>query len=172
MRLIRPSTTQSTTVLRAKSAIDTVLFFAVCMVALPWLAHWLLPFRLPLPFWPRAIVAGVLFVGGIGVWAACADLFSRKGRGTPFPLDAPRHLVTTGAFAVVRNPIVAAETAVLVGQALYFASLGVTLYAVLFAVLGHYGVVSVEEPDLRRRFGEEYETYCRRVPRWVPRLRR
>ena len=27
-----------------------------------------------------------------------------------------------------------------------------------------------EEPTLRRRFGAEYEDYCRRVPRWWPRL--
>ncbi len=28
-----------------------------------------------------------------------------------------------------------------------------------------------EEPILRRRFGESYEEFCKRVPRWVPRIR-
>src|SRR5579864_3617276 len=27
-----------------------------------------------------------------------------------------------------------------------------------------------EEPTLRRKFGREYEEYCRHVPRWIPRL--
>jgi protein-S-isoprenylcysteine O-methyltransferase Ste14 len=27
-----------------------------------------------------------------------------------------------------------------------------------------------EEPTLRKRFGAEYEEYCRNVPRWVPRI--
>jgi protein-S-isoprenylcysteine O-methyltransferase Ste14 len=29
----------------------------------------------------------------------------------------------------------------------------------------------VEEPALLRRFGAEYEEYCSRVPRWLPRVR-
>jgi protein-S-isoprenylcysteine O-methyltransferase Ste14 len=32
-------------------------------------------------------------------------------------------------------------------------------------------VVRVEEPDLRRRYGARYQTYCEQVPRWLPRLR-
>jgi protein-S-isoprenylcysteine O-methyltransferase Ste14 len=32
-------------------------------------------------------------------------------------------------------------------------------------------VLLYEEPTLRRKFGEEYEAYCKRVPRWLPRLR-
>ena len=171
-RGIRPSTTQSTVALWAKSALDTLLFFALCMIVLPWLANWLLPQPVPLPFWPRALVGGVLVVTGITVWVTCLDVFSRRGRGTPFPLDAPRHLVTTGPFAVVRNPIIAAEAAVVWGIALYLSSLGVLLYAVLFSLAGHGAVVYLEEPELRQRFGEQYDAYCRRVPRWFPRSRR
>ena len=85
-------------------------------------------------------------------------------------LDAPRHLVTSGPFARVRNPIIAGEAAVIWGEALYLSSLGVLLYAILFTLAGHRAVVSVEEPELRKRFGERYEVYCRRVPRWLPRL--
>jgi protein-S-isoprenylcysteine O-methyltransferase Ste14 len=32
-------------------------------------------------------------------------------------------------------------------------------------------VLFYEEPVLRRKFGAEYEDYCRRVPRWLPRLK-
>jgi protein-S-isoprenylcysteine O-methyltransferase Ste14 len=28
-----------------------------------------------------------------------------------------------------------------------------------------------EEPTLRRKFGADYEEYCRNVRRWLPRLR-
>ena len=72
-------------------------------------------------------------------------------------------------FAVVRNPIMAAEIMVIWAEALYFASLGILIYAALVSIAGHLMVVRVEEPELRERFGESYEAYCRDVPRWVPR---
>lgn len=169
-RGIRPSTTRSTTALWVKSLLNAVLFFALFMLALPSGAHWLLPETLPLPTWMRVGGGAVLVCGGIAVWVYCLDLFSRRGGGTPFPLDAPRHLVVTGPYSVVRNPIMGAELAVIWGEALYIASVGVLLYAALMSLAGHLAAVYIEEPELRERFGAEYEAYCRRVPRWFPRL--
>jgi protein-S-isoprenylcysteine O-methyltransferase Ste14 len=39
------------------------------------------------------------------------------------------------------------------------AAMGVALFVLLY-----------EEPTLRRKFGADYEEYCRNVRRWVPRL--
>ena len=80
-------------------------------------------------------------------------MFSRRGRGTPFPLDAPRHLATEGPFARLRNPIMAAELVVIWGVAFYFGSLGVLVYAAAMTALAHWLVLRVEEPELRSRFG-------------------
>jgi len=66
----------------------------------------------------------------------------------------------------------AAELAVIWAEALYLASLGVALYAIAISVCAHIMVVFVEEPELRRRFGQSYAEYCREVPRWLPRLGR
>ena len=172
MRLLRgrPSTTESTALLWAKSLLNAVLFFSVFMVALPWSAHRILPAMLPLPPLLRTWGGASLFTVGVGVWIACLDAFSRRGRGTPNPGDAPRHLVTDGLFGVVRNPIIAAEVMVIWGEAFYFSSLGVVGYAVLATFGAHWVVVRVEEPELCKPFGAAYESYCERVPRWVPRL--
>jgi protein-S-isoprenylcysteine O-methyltransferase Ste14 len=169
---IRPSTTRGTAALWAKSLLNAVLFFAVFMVALPYLAHRLLPAPLPLPAALGTWLGGALVLVGIAVWVACLDTFSRRGHGTPLPLDAPRELVSTGLFGVVRNPIMAGELLVIWGEALYFASWGLALYALAITALAHYLVVNVEEPELRERFGEAYDRYCERVPRWLPRRRR
>lgn len=167
---IRPSTTQSLLALRAKSLLNAVLFFGIFMVALPALAHYVLPMEVPLPRTPTAWLAGALALSGVTAWVACLDTFSRDGRGTPLPADAPRRLVTTGLFRRIRNPIMAAELLVIWAVALYLASLGAMLYAAAICVVAHLAVVHVEEPELRRRFGSEYEDYCRRVPRWLPRF--
>jgi protein-S-isoprenylcysteine O-methyltransferase Ste14 len=171
-RGIRPSSTRSTGALWAKSLLNAALFFAVFMLLLPWLASLLLPAPLAFPGSVRIGLGGALFLAGIGLWLACLDAFSRHGRGTPLPLDAPRELVTRGPFGVIRNPIMAAEMLVISGEALYLANLGVVLYAAAAAAAAQLAVSHVEEPELRRRFGDRYEEYCRRVPRWLPRLSR
>jgi protein-S-isoprenylcysteine O-methyltransferase Ste14 len=167
---IRPSTTRSTSALWAKSLLNAVLFFAIFMVALPWGAHWLLPAALPLPPGPRTWAAALLFCGGLALWLACLDVFSRRGRGTPLPFDAPSQLVTSGPFGWLRNPIMLGELAVIWAEVLYFASLGVLVYACILSAAAHLIVVRNEEPELRERFGELYLDYCGRVPRWLPRL--
>jgi protein-S-isoprenylcysteine O-methyltransferase Ste14 len=171
-RAIRPSTTTRTTALWAKSLLNAVLFFCVFMMALPWLAHHLLPLRLPLPHVVRTWLAGVMALVGIGAWGACLDTFSRYGRGTPLPADAPRNLVTRGLFGRMRNPIMAGELLVIWAIALFLATLGPALYAVGISLGAHWMVRQIEEPELHRRFGRAYEEYCRDTPRWLPRIRR
>ena len=45
---LRPSATRSTLALPGKSLLNAVLFFALFMCALPWVAHHLWPAALPL----------------------------------------------------------------------------------------------------------------------------
>lgn len=166
----RPSKTESVVWLWAKSLLNAVLFFSLFMVIFPWGAA---------NAWPRPVslggvwgkTAGVtLLISGLALWSWCLDVLSRKGKGTPFPLDAPRFLVTSGPFALMRNPLIGGELLVIWGEAMYFAKAGIFLYAALATAAAHLVVVYGEEPDLKRRFGREYEDYCRRVPRWFPRL--
>jgi protein-S-isoprenylcysteine O-methyltransferase Ste14 len=61
---------------------------------------------------------------------------------------------------------------VLIGEIILFHSLLLAGYILLMGVVVHLFVVFYEEPQLARRFGESYETYLRRVPRWLPRYPR
>jgi protein-S-isoprenylcysteine O-methyltransferase Ste14 len=48
----------------------------------------------------------------------------------------------------------------------------VAIATVLAVGIGvHLFVVFYEEPTLRRKFGTDYDDYCRNVSRWWPRLR-
>lgn len=169
-RGIRASTTRSTAALWGKSLLNALLFFAIFMIALPRAASWALPLAVPIPEGIRTGIAALLFFAGIAGWVWGLDAFIRRGRGTPFPLDAPRHLATDGPFARIRNPIMAAELLVIWGVALHLGSLGGAVYAGAMTLLAHWLVLRVEEPELRGRFGATYAAYCARVPRWVPRV--
>jgi protein-S-isoprenylcysteine O-methyltransferase Ste14 len=114
-------------------------------------------------------VAGML-VGAVGATLAltCIFTFAFVGRGTPAPFDPPRRLVVRGPYRRLRNPMYAGAGLALAGAALYYQSLALLGYAVVFLIVLHLFVVLYEEPTLRRTFGNEYEAYCRQAGRWWP----
>ncbi len=138
------------------------------VVLLPYLiSHWTVadPF-LGLGFvrW----IGALLVLLGLPVFLDLLVRFVRDGRGTPAPVAEPERLVVTGSFRGVRNPGYVAVLAMIAGQALFFGSTALLGYATAVALVFHLFVVFYEEPHLRRKFGGDYEDYCRRVPRWLP----
>lgn len=115
-------------------------------------------------------LGGLLVVLGAVVFMDFVSRFVWEGHGTPAPVAPTRRLVVNGPFRFCRNPGYVAVLAMLVGQALVLGSGRLLLYAVAVAAAFHVFVVTYEEPTLRRTFGAEFEAYCRRVPRWLPRL--
>jgi protein-S-isoprenylcysteine O-methyltransferase Ste14 len=80
--------------------------------------------------------------------------------------DRPDNLVTTGVFAVTRNPIYVAFWFVLLGQFLLFSNLIPLVYLAAATWLFHRQVLR-EEDFMRRHYGQEYSDYCRRVRRYL-----
>ena len=113
----------------------------------------------------------LIVLGGIGILAFLVQ-FVREGHGTPAPFMPPRRLVVRGPFRYVRNPAYVCAVSLVAGQSLYLGKLGVLFYAGFLALAFHFFVVFFEEPTLRAKFGADYEEYCRRVPRWIPRIPR
>jgi protein-S-isoprenylcysteine O-methyltransferase Ste14 len=105
--------------------------------------------------------------GAIALW--CILSFAVVGRGTPAPFDPPRRLVVRGPYAVVRNPMYIGAGLALSGASLFYQSLPLLGYTAGFFLVTHLFVVLYEEPTLRRTFGADYGSYCRRVRRWWPR---
>ncbi len=101
--------------------------------------------------------------------------FVRQGRGTPAPLYPTETLVVTGLYRYVRNPMVVAILAILIGQAFWFGNVSLLIDAagamiVTTSPLTHLFVCLYEEPTLRRSYGAQYDLYRSNVPRWLPRL--
>lgn len=96
--------------------------------------------------------------------------FALQGLGTPAPIAPPKHLVVSGLYRYVRNPMYVGVVSAILGQALMFASPALLIYAAITWLAFHIFVAGYEEPTLRETFGAQYEEFCRNVRRWIPRL--
>ncbi|MGH2838438.1 MAG: methyltransferase family protein [Thermoleophilaceae bacterium] len=103
------------------------------------------------------------------MWLWTVRLFARIGKGTLAPWDPTTQLVVAGPYAHVRNPMISAVLATLVGEALIFGSAAIAIWAAIFAAINHVFFLAYEEPAVERRFGDEYRLYKQNVPRWIPR---
>ena len=121
--------------------------------------------------WPL-VAAGVALIGtGLALVSWTIALFARIGEGTLAPWDPTARLVVAGPYRHVRNPMISGVLAILLGETALFGSVALlVLFGTVFLVNAVYFPL-VEEPGLRRRFGEDYERYRANVPRWLPRLR-
>jgi protein-S-isoprenylcysteine O-methyltransferase Ste14 len=121
---------------------------------------------------PLQVAGMIMVIIGTVIALWCVFTFVFIGKGTPAPFDPPRELVVRGPYRFVRNPMYIGATVTLLGVALFYGSLSILIYAGLFFLATHLFVVFYEETTLRRTFGSDYETYCRRVNRWWPKRSR
>ena len=125
------------------------------------------------PDWGAWQIAALLPLSiGAAIYFWCLRDFAVRGRGTPAPIDAPRHLVVRGLYKYVRNPMYIGVLLVIAGWAMFLPSRRVLFYGVAVGLCFHLFVMLIEEPLLREKFGEQYQDYCRKVGRWVPRVSR
>lgn len=156
--------------------INTILFtiivvMGIVTVGMPYLllrGSWRLPMSLGDIHW---FGLALIVLGGL-IYLWCAWEFTTRGNGTPAPQDPPKQVVTTGLYRYTRNPMYVGVSSVLLGEALFFQSAGLLIYAVLVSLGFHLRVLYYEEPVMRQSFGAAFDEYCRTVPRWMPRRNR
>ena len=156
-----------------KTGIFTVLVPFVVGLWLPYRVHW--AYTLPTDVLGGNLLGyliGYLFlVLGAAIYLWCAWDFAVTGLGTPAPIDAPRVLVIKGLYRYVRNPMYVGVLCLIASQALFWRSYPILVYMIFIVACFHLFVIAYEEGHLKHVFGEQYEEYCKRVPRWLPRLR-
>jgi protein-S-isoprenylcysteine O-methyltransferase Ste14 len=158
---------------RVSAAFGSIVFFFLAPGTLAGLAPWLISQWTAQPGFPGV---ELLRMGGVALIAAgliaLVDSFRRfvmEGVGTPAPVLPPKHLVVSGWYRHVRNPMYVAVTAMILGQAMLFSDVRLLAYGAFIWLGFHVFVTQYEEPTLRETFGEDYEVYCRAVGRWWPR---
>jgi len=122
-------------------------------------------------FLPAFILGVIIMVIGLYAITMTVSSIIRVGKGTLAPWSPSRHLVIVGMYGYVRNPMILGVLTVLIGESVAILSYRILIWAACFFVINTIWFLVFEEPNLEKKFGDEYRKYKKNVPRWVPRLR-
>lgn len=109
----------------------------------------------------------IIFFIGLIIMIKTILQFALEGEGTLSPADPTRRLVVRGLYQYSRNPMYIGVMAMLIGEAVFFEGGGLWLYVLFVGIAFNIFILLVEEPRLKRDFGEEYEQYKQKVRRWL-----
>jgi len=110
--------------------------------------------------------------GGLLEWQYRKHLTVATLLGLPEVSETrPNELLTVGIYSRIRHPRYVGLMCELSGTALFVNYLS-TYLLVLATIPVVLLTVRLEEQELRERFGDQYEQYERRVPRFLPKARR
>ena len=114
------------------------------------------------------VVARIFFIAGIAcvlpsLWA----FFQAKTTVNPVEPDQATSLVTTGMYSISRNPMYLGFLLILTGWALELQNAAALLPVPLFVWIMTILQIRPEEEALEELFGEDYNSYRKRVRRWI-----
>jgi len=115
----------------------------------------------------------VLFMLGTSLHIWTAKLLGVGIIGVPeIFIKMKENIVTEGPFSLVRHPTYLSHTLIFSGVFLFTGIVVVGMLTVLDLIVMNIIVIPLEERELLRRFGEEYQQYKRDVPsRFFPWIR-
>jgi protein-S-isoprenylcysteine O-methyltransferase Ste14 len=102
----------------------------------------------------------IIGIGMLLVIFGWKEIFNAKGK-----------LVTTGIYRYVRHPQYVGFLLITLGLNVWWLTF-ITLALWPVVIIVYYRLAKKEEKEAEKEFGEEYLEYKRRVPGWIPRIRR
>ena len=114
-----------------------------------------------------------IFFLGIGLWLSSWSVktfYIKGGDGTPGPWNPVTNLVVAGPYRYVRNPMILGVLFLLLFESAFFTSLPFFFWFLIFFVLNFIYFKNVEEKELVKRFGYDYEEYQKSVSMFLPKL--
>lgn len=108
------------------------------------------------------IIGGLLIFIGVALWIY-AVIIQRISREI-----SSGHLVTTGIYSIVRNPIYLAFLCVCTGILVTAHNVYLLIFPIIFYIFLTVLMKQTEEKWLLEKFGTEYVEYCKHVNRVIP----
>ena len=103
--------------------------------------------------------------------------FINKGKGTPAIFftrsikkiigEEPVHLISEGIYSHTRNPMYLGVIMIVTGESLLFENLSLLLYAFLLFIVFHLVITQLEEPHLKKKYGQPYTMFLKKTRRWL-----
>jgi protein-S-isoprenylcysteine O-methyltransferase Ste14 len=142
-----------------RERLDIFLLFGIIAVLWPWgetegYEHIL---------WPAG---AALSLGGLYLRAWSMKHCGKAGASE----DGIKKLTTTGPYRIFRNPLYVANILIFTGLLALSEVLWIIPAFLVYAWVRYDSIVKREEGALILQFGGDYEDYCKKVPRWRPRL--
>ena len=151
---------------RVAKWIDLPPVWLALFLALGWLQADRLPVG-PAGGPATELLAGLLVGGGILLVLLAVSEMRRQGT-TVLPHREAGALVTSGIFARTRNPIYLGDLLILTGALIYWSAWPSLALVPLFGWLITDRFILDEERRLSARFGQPFDAYVARTPRWLP----
>lgn len=110
------------------------------------------------------LVIGVIY----GFWSIYAQL--TRASGTPLPVMPTQKLLINGPFKQCRNPMTFGTVMAYLGVGILVGSLSSILIVLILGSLLLIYIKRLEEKELEIRFGQDYVTYKKTTPLFIPRV--
>ena len=142
-----------------------IIVMTTIFIVLLQLNHIIPTYKIPVDF--LAIIIGIVFIViGIVLWinaVVFSKLTSKIKSNT---------LVTSGVFSYVRNPIYSAFMFICTGIIVSLNNILLFFVPILYWILLTILLINTEEKWLRNLYKQDYETYCNKVNRCIPMIRK
>jgi protein-S-isoprenylcysteine O-methyltransferase Ste14 len=115
----------------------------------------------------KPIAAGAAAVGGVFAGAGILSFLRVRTTLDPRAPGKAASLVTTGVYAITRNPMYLSLLFLLAGWAVYLSNFAALVALPFFVVYLNQFQILPEERALASLFGIEFQAYCNRVRRWL-----
>jgi protein-S-isoprenylcysteine O-methyltransferase Ste14 len=143
--------------------IPTPIWAALILVAL-----YLVGALLGLQSGPQNTTAGIAVIA-LGVAFSAWGVLTFRGVGTEVMPSSPTNkaLVTSGPYAVTRNPMYVGMVTITLGVALLVGAPLLYAAPILLFLLDNSVIIPFEEAKMERQFGDAFRAYKARVRRWL-----
>ena len=109
----------------------------------------------------------IFSMGIFFIFSAVIQFIIRKTTVNPTKPYKTTSLVVTGTFKFTRNPMYLGMLLIIISYALYESSVISIILIPFYIFYINKFQIEPEEIVMRKKFGKEYEEYCKKVDRWI-----